>query len=271
MKNSSAEIPQESRRLRLSCGAFEAFDRCRRRFELAHLRRFEWPGLSTFDSPRYREPARLGRAFHRLVSDWIAGAHIDPQDVEEDDPALGRLWRQFVNRPPDLGAGRKFLEQEITLSVETALVVARPDLIWLPDDGRLTIFDWKTSAPIPAEAVAESCQARLYPYLLVEASGSLGLGSVAPDCVEMFFHFVTQPDRIVRVQHSDERHKSIEAWLRRRVKEILETVDFPQTTDLVVCSRCRYQTYCHIGGVDLGPKSIEEEAEPSPVEYLDYF
>ncbi len=271
MSISSAEIPQEFRRLRLSCSAFEAFDRCLRRFELAHLRRLEWPGLSTFDLPRVREPARLGRAFHRLVGDWLAGGRFDPNDVDETDPALGRLWRQFSSRPPDLAGGRRIIEQEITLTLETAVVVARPDLICSADDGRLRIFDWKTSTPNPAGAVASSCQAKLYPYLLVEAADSLGLGTVEPDRVEMFFHFVTQPEQSVRVEHSVERHKSVETWLGRRVKEILESVDFPQTTDLAECSGCRFHTYCHVGGVDLVGQSVEEETEPSPVEYLDYF
>ena len=271
MRNSSAEITQDARRLRLSCSAFEAFDRCRRRFELAYLRRLEWPGLSTFDLPGTREPARLGQAFHRLVSDWLAGGHFDPKDVEESDPALGRLWRQFSNRPPDFAGARRIIEQEIMLTVETAVVVARPDLICSAEDGRLTIFDWKTSAPQPARTVAASCQAMLYPYLVVEAADSLGLGTIEPDRVEISFHFVTQPDQSVRVEHSAERHKSVEVWLRRRVKEILESVDFPQTTDLAECSRCRYQTYCHVGGVDVERRPVEEEMEPSPVEYLDYF
>lgn len=155
--------------------------------------------------------------------------------------------------------------------IDAAVVVARPDLIVSSDDGRLTIFDWKTSPPTSVGTLATSCQAKLYPYLLVEAAGSLGLDRVEPACVDMIFHFVTRPDRSLKVEHSLERHKSIGDWLRLRVKEILETAQFPQTTDLAECSRCRYQTYCHVGGVDLGPQLAEEETEPPPVEYLDYF
>ena len=231
----------------------------------------DWPGLSMLDLPSNSEPARLGRAFHRLVGDWLAGAEIDPVDVEEDDPALGRLWRQFSSRPPDIGSGPKIVEQEIALAIEGAVVVARPDLIWPTEDGRLTIFDWKTSAPPSAEIIAGSCQAKLYPYLLVEAASSMGFGTLEPAGVDMFFHFVTQPDQTIRVEHSAERHKSIDAWLRREVKVILETVDFPQTTDLGECARCRYQTYCHLGGIDLGLKSVGEDLEPPSVEYIDYF
>ena len=257
--------------VRLSCAAFEAFERCRRRFELAYLIRFDWPGLSQLDLPPANESSRLGKAFHRLVSDWLAGRQVGPEEVASDDPALGRLWRQFLANPPPVGAGG-LVEREIVLTISGAKVVAKPDLVWRDSQGGLTILDWKTAAhPAPVELAEQSCQAKLYPYLVVEAAEALGMGVAQPDEVQMVFWFVNEPDKSLRIQHSAERHRIVGEWLRRLIEEVLAVVEYPLTADLSECARCRYQTYCHPGGVTAPAYPAEEEPEPVALEYLDYF
>ncbi len=127
-----------------------------------------------------REFERLiqrGQRFHRLAQQYLVG--LPPERLAliaaaDEDECLPLWWRNFVETIPPRINGDCYIETELAAPFHGFRLVAVYDLISVSPNGKLTIYDWKTSLRRPNSAsLRNRMQSRIYPYLLTQAGASL--------------------------------------------------------------------------------------------------
>ncbi|MFN2196490.1 MAG: PD-(D/E)XK nuclease family protein [Anaerolineales bacterium] len=242
-----------------SQGSLQDYRDCRRRFQLRYLQRLAWPAVQAEPQLENERHMQLGARFHRLVQQHLSGVPADRLTPAAEDEKLALWWRNFLasrDKMPALG-GKPLLElpleAEITLSaplLDTRLV-AKFDLIAAAPDGRLVIFDWKTSSRRPRRSwLAQRLQTRVYPYLLVRAGRDLNRGQpVSPEQVTLVYWFAGFPDDPERFSYQTADFERDAADLEALVSEIsrLGPDEFDLTDVFERCRFCQYRSLCDRG------------------------
>lgn len=252
-----------------SQGSLQDFVDCRRRFQLKYLERLDWPALQTEPAMQSEIYMRKGALFHHMVHQHLLGITSAQLENLIQDDELAVWWRNYLNFSEEhiFVSESRGLFPEISLSAPLGgfRLLAKYDLLKAKDDGRFTIFDWKTSRNRPGrEWLKERMQTRVYPYLFVRAGEQFNAGeAILPEMVEMIYWFANYPDQPERFSYTAGKFEEDNASLERLVTEIdrLSDNEFPLTTRQELCAYCVYRSLCD-RGVRAGPmEGIEGELE----------
>ncbi|NJN84442.1 MAG: PD-(D/E)XK nuclease family protein [Caldilineaceae bacterium] len=257
-----------------SQSSLQAYEECARRFWLAYVRQLPWPAVEASPVQEYEQLMRMGAAFHRQIERAEIGLDDALLSQSLEPPLDGWFESYLRHRPADLPTD--FVEIEHVLSIPfidpagAYRLVAKYDLIAGDHDGRVVIIDWKTSRRRTDPAtLRHRLQSLVYPFVLVEASGGLPWGSIAPERVEMWYWFTAAPMQPVIFRYDAAQHAANHARLQTILKSILAGAvenDFPKVLDTEqnrrrLCSYCVYRSRCNRGAAagDLDELADAEE------------
>lgn len=217
--------------------ALSTYQSCQLKFCRRYLDELYWPRPVD-------EEVELGENFHLLSQRYFSTG-----EVAADSSAL-ELWIQRLQdfRPFQKGISF-FPEQELRLNDSTLRLVARYDLVAVPDTGKVLIYDWKTDQRKPEQRFLEnSLQTVVYRYLLVRASaGCLARArDVDPAEIVMIYWNPRFPESPVVLPYDEDSFQQDEKILQELIAEIegKEPEDFFPTADEKVCARCEYSPIC---------------------------
>lgn len=240
---------------------------CPRRFELRHVLRQEWPALESEPVLEMEHRAEIGRQFHRLVQQSVAGL---PEDVLAEQAAadldLLRWWESFTKTNPL--AGIPILRRsEVYLQAPFAgyHLVGTFDLLAVEPGQRAVIMDWKTSQKRASRStLAARMQTRLYPLLLTLAGAPYNSGlPVIPENIQFTYWFPEFPDQPETFQVNRSSLESDICAINTLITEINIQDHSPWllTADTRRCKFCIYRSLCERG--DRAGDGLEEGIEIS--------
>lgn len=227
---------------------------CQRRFQLRYLQQVSWPAPQAEPVRENEEHIQRGERFHRLAQQALLRVpleRLEPIAASDPDEALSRWWRSFTALLPQLNAGQRRVEIQLSAPLGRHRLLAKYDLIQLfPEERRAVIWDWKTSTNLPRrDALEARLQTLVYPTLLVRASGALNDGTpFQPEQVEMVYWFA-ELDRPERFAWDATRQQRAEENLLALTGEI-ESIPgdrFEKTPDEKRCRFCVYRSLCARG------------------------
>ena len=227
MNNPITPTNQRTAPIAFSQSSLQDYLDCRRRFQLRYLLQVRWPALESQPALAHEQAMQQGSQFHRLVQQNLLGIPTDKLTPLAKGEDLSRWWSNYLDARRLLGLDDltdAMVRPEITLTtpLNGQRLLAKYDLIIARPDGRLTIFDWKTSRKKSQRSwLLERQQTRLYPYLLVKAGGSListsdeNTPQIAPSQVEMIYWFAEAPRQPDIIHYSEELFAKDEKHLTR--------------------------------------------------------
>jgi len=244
-----------------SRGKLADFIACQRRYQLRYQGQLTWP-TGPLDSAT-AEALDHGREFHRLLQRHYLGISVTP--LQRDAPELAHWWRLFEKQGPQLAAGKRLPEFNLTAPIGRHFLTGRYDLL-IVGDGKIHIYDWKTAVRPPSRtALHDDLQTRV--YLALAAEGAMAIwGQVPPESISLTYWYASDPPQTRTLTYNAAWHAENWSYLSSLVQQIehqLESRDeLPLTDDLAQCRRCAYQAYCdrQTRGIDLAEWQGDEEA-----------
>jgi len=200
-----------------------------------------------------------GAQFHKIVRQFLVGIpETEITRTISGDEVMQLWWGNLLSSIKEGNLGSILAQdnqrfEEITLSVPIGKfrLIAKYDLLVLQQDGKVTIFDWKTSQNHPRRKwLADRLQTHVYPYVLVEAlPGVLGGVQVDPARVEMIYWFTNQPEQPECFAYTQRDHLEDSRFLTNLIAAIDQKNEpiFPLTPDVRRCLFCTYRSLCNRG------------------------
>jgi hypothetical protein len=249
---------------------------CPRRFSLRYLEHLAWPAIEAEPVTEHERLMRVGSAFHLMVHQHLLGVPLERLTPMASDPGLGLFWENYRQSLPGNVSGNRFPEATLALPFAGYSLTAKYDLVVVSDQGKATIFDWKTADRLPKrEWLASRLQTRVYRFVLLNAGHVLngGKGFAAED-IEFVYWYAGFPDQPFRFAYNAKLAAEDDDLLSGRVAEIAAggRGDFPMTADVRQCRFCVYRSYCERGEAagDVGDlEDLAEAGQTSPVD-LDF-
>ena len=232
---------------------------CQRRFQLRHIHHLAWPAVEA--EPYIENERRMdqGAQFHKIVRQFLVGIpEVEIAHTINADEMMQLWWGNLLasiktgNLKSILDPGNQHFE-EITLSVpiDRFRLIAKYDIVVIHPDGKVTIFDWKTSQNHPRHKwLADRLQTHVYPYVLVGAlPGFISGNEIDPTQVEMTYWFTNQPEQPERFRYSQHDYQEDSRFLTNLVITIDQKSEpvFPLTPDVRRCLFCTYRSLCNRG------------------------
>jgi hypothetical protein len=239
-----------------SQSSLQSFLNCPRQFDLTYLRKLAWPAQKYADTEKYQLDLAAGQALHQAIQRFLLGfdALLILERLQSgNDPRLPIWFTNFSSRFGYLKEKTNFIaEVPISIPFEPYWLTAKFDYLCL-ENGKVAIFDWKTSARKPPKSLLEeSLQTKV--YLTVACEADLRLSMISPSIRYWEANFpdlelVFQPDEVALQHIANELHELIHV--------ITVEKEFPKTNELVRCVYCKYRSYCNRGGIP-GETSSDE-------------
>jgi len=223
----------------------ETFRYCRKRFFLRYLKQLVWPA-QPFASDEYQQDRQAGIRLHKLIHRHFLG--FDRQILlnlaQNDDDQRIFIWMQtFLDSPYADLDGKLFPEKTYITNQAGFRLSAKPDLLKIDANGRITIFDWKSSRRMPRrQALLESLQSKVYPLVI---RGRFGANRKPPE-IRMVYWEANFPNQITEFYFGEEDHQKALGELTALVEAIrnCQPEDFTLTEDVRRCAWCEYRSYC---------------------------
>jgi hypothetical protein len=268
---------------------------CRRRFQLRYLLKVQWPALESQPALENERAMQQGAQFHRLVQQHLLGIPAERLTPLAQGADLARWWGNYLRFREREGFGNLegvVVRPEATLaaSLNGHRLIAKYDLLLTYPDGRLVIYDWKTSPKKPKRAwLLERLQTRVYLVVLARnitinltpnpsparrgglnppppAGEGPGVGS------EMIYWYAEDPHNPEKITYSPEKFAADETYLANLIGEItsLAPENFHLTTHEERCRFCTYRSLCNRGVEAGGMDEMDESPEPAPLANFDF-
>lgn len=257
-----------------SQASLQDFSDCKRRYYYRYIAQLTWPAIQAEPVLEIEQLLLVGKRFHSTVYQYLSGIpedHLENQELLEGK--LQTWWENFLKLDL-LSKGWSLLpEKQFAVVDDGYKFVAKYDLVALQEDGRVTIFDWKTTSRMPdREKLAARLQTIIYPYVLASTANAIFPGNqIGPEVISMVYWFANFPDSPIVYTYSEQQHeenRSILLDLAEDVSSSVEIENFPLTTDERHCKYCVYRSLCN-RGISAGVESDLEEV-PEPAFDLDF-
>lgn len=251
---------------------------CQRRFQLRYLLHLAWPAVEA--EPYLENERRIdqGAQFHKIVRQFLLG--ISENQISKSisgDGVMQTWWANFLQSIKDGSLGMILQQgyqrfEEITFSVPISKfrLIAKYDLLILQPDGKVTIFDWKTSQNHPRRKwLADRLQTHIYPFVISSGLSSFtGGNKTDPGLIEMIYWFTNQPDQPERFPYSLREYEEDTRMLNNLISTIDQKTEpvFPLTPDVKRCLFCTYRSLCNRGVKPGELIQLEEGYEPTSAE-----
>mgnify|MGYP000303682973 CR=1 FL=1 len=257
-----ARLPEN---FRFSQSSLQDYDDCPRRFLLRYLEGVEYPAMQVEPALENERLQWEGACFHRLAQQYLLGVPAEKIERLATTPNIRLWWQNFLSFARSELADLTLCLPEVSLSAPLAgyRLLAKYDLLALTSDGRVLIYDWKTSRRRPKnEWLAIRWQTRVYRFLAACATAHLNNGRpFEAEQIEMVYWMANAPDEPARFPYSRTQSRRDADVLEARVAEIAAAVDFPLTDDTRHCSFCIYRSYCDRGRLAGSLDEIEGDYE----------
>jgi CRISPR/Cas system-associated exonuclease Cas4 (RecB family) len=247
---------------------------CPYRFYMRYILQTKWPALMVDDALEFEKRGQAGARFHRLIQQFLLGmpeSRLHELATADPDPQMVRWWEDFLTYVPPLLEGDRFVEILLTTHLVGQRLLAKYDLILAGKDGKLTIFDWKTSKRKPRKDwLMARLQTQLYCYILAQAGSTLLKHSpVKPEQITMTYWFTASPETPVSLPYNSSIFNTDQKYITNLISEILkkEQGDFVRTSNLSKCRYCVYRSHCD-RGVEAGDLESFEEFEMEPEDFM---
>ena len=232
---------------------------CQRRFQLRHMLHQSWPAVEAEPFLEYERMMEHGSRFHKIIHQHLTG--ISESQIEQsidNDEVISTWWRSYNHSLKDgilemiFHAGNMHVE-EITLSIpiDKFRLVAKYDLLVFQPNGKLLIFDWKTSTNHPKRKwLSDRMQTHIYPYVLTHAAGSItSHGSVDPGQIEMIYWYANYPEQPERFSYDCSAHDADAKYIEQLISTINQKTEpiFSLTPEVKRCLFCTYRSLCDRG------------------------
>jgi CRISPR/Cas system-associated exonuclease Cas4 (RecB family) len=249
-------------RLTFSQSSLQDFVDCPRRFELRYLLGVRWPAVESEPLLEVEQALVRGQRFHRLAQQYWLGAPLERLAPFAQEDGLPEWWGNFIHFAQSSGLQqccRLLPEARLSAPVAGQRLVASLDLLAVAPDGRMTIYDWKTSLKRPKRQwLKERWQTRVYPYLLAAGGAHFSpSGSIAPEQIEMVYWFTNYPAEPERLVYSSQQMRQDEADLTALIEQIMRSIAqaeqhpqagvFGMTEQTQRCAFCEYRSLCQRG------------------------
>jgi hypothetical protein len=249
---------------------------CQRRFQLRYLLHQAWPAVEAEPFLEYEHMMDQGSRFHKIVHQHLTGVPASKIEQSLGDDEIIQMW--WNNYKHSLAGGSLALilehenrqNEELTLSMpmDEFRLVAKYDLLVTKPDGKLIIFDWKTSRKRPKRKwLADRIQTRVYPFVLTSTASTITKGGLHdPDQIEMIYWFTNQPDQPERFNYHSAAYKEDDIDLHNLISAINQKSDliFPLTSEVKHCLFCIYRSLCNRGVKPGELDQLDDWQEPRP-------
>jgi hypothetical protein len=225
---------------------------CQRRFELRYLLKIRWPALQTEPVIEREQQMRLGQKFHQMVQQYFSGIPAETLAAQIQEDQLNRWWSNFINAP-FLNTLPALVKSETTLAVKFSeyRLLAKYDLLAIDPEGRISIYDWKTSLNRPKSSnLRKRMQSRVYPLVLSLAGQNLLQNQpIQPEQIDMVYWFPEYPDRPEKIEYTQLQFEKDQKDLSSMISEIhnLPSGKFMLTPEEQLCQFCEYRSLCNRG------------------------
>lgn len=234
---------------------------CARRFQLRYFLEQAWPAVEAEPLLERERLAELGRRFHKLIQQHVAGLPEEVLARSCSEPELARWWEAYLHSLTttfhDLPEQRR-AEVAIAIPIGSYRLTAHIDLIAEEAD-RAVIVDWKTEHRLPTrEQALQRMQTRVYRYVLTEAQQR------PPGTVSMIYWFAQYPDQPITLPYDAAQHADDQRFITDLIGEIesraqeTASTEWPKTPDERKCAYCVYRSLCQ-RGVQAGAFDADEE------------
>jgi len=230
-----------------SQGSLRDFLACPRRFQLRYIERMAWPAVEAEPYLEREQHLKRGALFHRLAEQKLKGIPAEALAPLAEASGTAAWWNAFLKMEAQLPAGDRMVESALTTRLGEYALIAKYDLLIRAADGRIHIYDWKTSSlRQKSEYLHEDIQTRLYLLMAAET-----LPGVLPESIDMTYWFAAFPGEPERIPYSAAQHGRDRADLYDRIDQIAKAPpeSFILTTDERQCRFCVYRSYCERGTV----------------------
>ena len=251
-------MPRSKEELIFSANSLQAFADCERRFELNYLDELKWPAVETEPVLKSEHFLADGRRFHEMIHQDLLGIPVmEPSLV--DEPELAAWWQNYRDHDPIQTYGQQYPEKTLVSSLKDRLLVATYDLFVVTEEGKVTIYDWKTwRKPHAFQWVKQQMQSRIYPLVIYQERASIaGAENLQFEDIKMQYWYANFPEESVSFQYSEDQYLADKAVLELIIDRIdsLPAGQFELTSELAKCTYCPFRSYCDRGSV---AGSIEE-------------
>lgn len=237
---------------------------CPRRFQLSTIDQISWPATPGEPISKIENLIETGNQFHALCNRFFTG--IDPDLLAKDisNPELVALWNGFLPIGDDIQFQEGFPEVILTATIAGNKFTAKYDLVARDNQGRFTIYDWKTSTRPPSRATLENkAQSIIYPYLFVLAGPHLfRIPEISPSQVSMRYVYPLLPETDILFEYSENKHQEysnkIKGWISYLNELVSTSPVFPLTETETICQSCRFRSICDRGNKPVDSSKIDE-------------
>jgi CRISPR/Cas system-associated exonuclease Cas4 (RecB family) len=252
-----------------SQGSLHDFLACPRRFQLRYIDRMAWPAVEAEPYLERELHLKRGALFHRLAEQKLKGIPAEALAPLAETSGLNAWWQAFLAFEAQLPAGDRLVETALTTRLGEHRLIARYDLLIRSPDGRIHIFDWKTSGLRPkSDRLQTDIQTRL--YLLMAAETSPG---TRPETIDMTYWFTAFPGEPEIIPYSAAQYQRDRTDLFTLIDQIAKAPpeSFILTPDEKQCRFCVYRSYCERGtGAGITSESGEDDPEGYDPDSFDF-
>jgi len=243
----------ERKSFQYSQASLQDFADCHRRFYYRYLAHLSWPAVESEPVIEAEQLMQAGAQFHRLVLQYLSGVPVEKLDSANF--LLGDLrewWQNFLTADLNLKDAKLFPEKVLAVRLGETRLVGKFDLVAIYEDGRVVIYDWKTSRHQPSRAsLAARWQTIIYPYLLASGGAVLNQGEVIEaDRISMVYWYSNFPDQPVVYQYSPDELQNDEKAILALTEDIESRSvieEFELAVDEKRCRYCVYRSLCDRG------------------------
>jgi len=243
---------------------------CSYRFYLKEILKLDWPAVESEPVREQEELMKLGSRFHLLCQQYFSGIPVDVLTDQITQPDLSTWWQNFLQLGIPFSNKRNKVEQLTSIPFLGYRLGAKFDLLALGEDGRILIYDWKTSQHQPKrQTILARMQSKVYPLVVAHSEKS---SNKKPESIEMIYWYPEFPGTPIQFTYSQSQMDQDLTELELVVKEILDMdeLGFEKTINIKICHFCRYRSLCDRGTSAGINEKLEDPTDQNDVFDLDF-
>lgn len=220
---------------------------CQYRFYLREIKKLDWPAVESEPIREQEELMLLGTRFHLLCQQYLSGIPAEVISMQITQPELAEWWKSFLLLNLNLAPGSFYAEKLFSIPFAGYRLAAKVDLLVKKGDGKILIYDWKTSQHQPKrQTMLNRMQSKVYPFV---AAQSQPQQSSSDNSIEMVYWYPAFPDSPIKFFCSQSQLDDDQTKLEILINEIIskQENDFEKVSEDKLCRYCRYRSLCNRG------------------------
>lgn len=235
-----------------SQASLQDFVDCKRRYYYRYVERLSWPAIEAEPVLENERRMTQGANFHQLVHRYYLGIPDSLLAEGAEAAQISGWWKDFIANLPVSRQEQVFTEKLVSYRLGEYRLVAKFDLIAKGSDGKIRIYDWKTSQKHPQrEFVAARTQTKVYSYLAARTANLLFPDEkFEPEQIEMVYWYVNFPDASEIFMYTKKEMEKDSDLITGLIDELIgleRREDFPLTSNVRQCQYCVYRSLCDRG------------------------